>query len=98
MGLVMPFPAAVAVPLTGWVAIDQVNVSPLSASLACRVKSNGVGLPSSLMVTVIGWVSVMTGASLMASTVTLTATVSLAMPSLTDTVKTVVPDQSTGGV
>jgi len=40
----------------------------------------------------------MTGASLTALTVTLTVAVSLAMPSLTDTVKTVVPDQSTGGV
>jgi len=94
---VMPVPLARAEPCAGLPLTDQMSVSP-SGSVALSVRLNGVGLPSSLIVTLMGVLSVMTGASLTASTVTLTATVSLAMPSLTATVKTVVPDQLAGGV
>ena len=54
-------PLTEAVPLDAPLEILQVIVSPVSASVACNVKLNAVGEPSSSMVTDVEAPSVITG-------------------------------------
>ncbi len=87
MLLLTPVPLAVAVPFVA--ADEMLHVSGFpSTSVALSVRLNGVGLPSSLMVTEVDAPSVMIGASLTAVIVTFTVMSSIPPnPSLTRTVK-----------
>src|SRR5690606_1721950 len=68
MALLLPVPLTTTVPLVAAVATDQVRVL-LSISVAFSVRAKAVGVPSSDMLTLTLSPSVMTGASLTASTV-----------------------------
>ena len=90
MALEAPVPETVALPCKAADDMLQVRVAE-STSTACSVRANTVGVPFSVIVTVVEVPSVITGASLTAVTVKRKVSLVVPVPSLTVTVIVVVP-------
>ncbi len=88
MSLESPVPSTEAVPFDAVPEMLQVkSLAGMSASEACSVRLNGVGLPFVDMVTPTESPSVMTGAELTSLTVTVIVSQTVAVSSVTQTSK-----------